>query len=64
MSWDQRFLDPIVLPAGATLREAVAYLPQDLNALDAWASKQDDQPTRAEAVRRLVELGLKVKPPR
>ena len=26
--------------------------------LDAWAEKQDDRPTRSEAIRRLVELGL------
>jgi hypothetical protein len=29
-----------------------------LSALDRWASKQSDKPTRAEAIRRLVELGL------
>jgi hypothetical protein len=27
--------------------------------LDAWAAKQDDKPVRSEAIRRLVELGLK-----
>jgi hypothetical protein len=30
-------------------------------ALDAWAASQDDAPTRSEAIRRLVELGLKAK---
>jgi hypothetical protein len=29
--------------------------------LAVWAAKQDDQPTRSEAIRRLVELGLKAK---
>lgn len=29
--------------------------------LDAWAAVQSDNPSRSEAVRRLVELGLKVK---
>jgi hypothetical protein len=29
--------------------------------VDAWASQQDDQPGRSEAIRRLVELGLKAK---
>jgi hypothetical protein len=29
--------------------------------LDAWALTQEDKPARAEAVRRLVELGLKAK---
>jgi hypothetical protein len=27
--------------------------------VDAWAGKQDDTPGRSEAIRRLVELGLK-----
>jgi hypothetical protein len=27
-------------------------------ALDAWSARQDDAPTRSEAIRRLVELGL------
>jgi hypothetical protein len=30
-------------------------------AVDKWAAKQDDKPPRSEAIRRLVELGLKVK---
>lgn len=30
-------------------------------AVDMWAAKQDDAPSRSEAIRRLVELGLKVK---
>jgi hypothetical protein len=29
--------------------------------LDAWATKQVDKPGRSEAIRRLVELGLKAK---
>jgi len=35
--------------------------PAPLSALDGWAAKQNDKPTRAEAIRRLVELGLKAK---
>jgi hypothetical protein len=35
--------------------------PAPLSALDGWKAKQKDQPTRAEAIRRLVELGLTVK---
>jgi metal-responsive CopG/Arc/MetJ family transcriptional regulator len=27
--------------------------------VDAWSARQDDAPTRSEAIRRLVELGLK-----
>jgi hypothetical protein len=30
--------------------------------LDAWAARQDDKPGRSEAIRRLVEIGLKAKP--
>ncbi|MCK1661277.1 ribbon-helix-helix domain-containing protein [Bradyrhizobium sp. 151] len=29
--------------------------------VDKWAAEQGDQPTRSEAIRQLVELGLKVK---
>ena len=32
-----------------------------LDAVDKWRLKQDDEPSRAEAIRRLVELGLKAK---
>jgi hypothetical protein len=31
--------------------------------VDAWAARQGDEPGRSEAIRRLVELGLKVKMP-
>jgi hypothetical protein len=37
-------------------------LPPVLGAeLDKWAASQADTPTRSEAIRRLVELGLKAK---
>jgi hypothetical protein len=29
--------------------------------IDTWATQQDDMPGRSEAIRRLVELGLKAK---
>jgi hypothetical protein len=29
--------------------------------VDAWAAAQEDEPGRSEAIRRLVELGLKSK---
>jgi hypothetical protein len=32
-----------------------------LKMIDEWRRKQDDVPTRPEAIRRLVELGLKAK---
>lgn len=30
-------------------------------AVDAWAAKQADEPGRSEAIRRLVEIGLKAR---
>jgi hypothetical protein len=36
----------------------VRVQPDQLAALDAWISAQDDPPTRPEAIRRLVDLGL------
>jgi Arc/MetJ-type ribon-helix-helix transcriptional regulator len=42
---------------------AVRLPPQISEAVDAWAAKQADEPSRSEAIRRLVELGLKVKTP-
>jgi hypothetical protein len=37
-------------------------LPPDVTAaVDKWAARQDSELTRSEAIRRLVELGLKVK---
>ncbi len=36
-----------------------------LSAVDKWRTKQDDEPSRAEAIRRLVEMGLaSASPPR
>jgi hypothetical protein len=35
--------------------------PQDMEKIDAWRRRQADLPSRREAIRRLVELGLKVK---
>jgi Arc/MetJ-type ribon-helix-helix transcriptional regulator len=32
-----------------------------LKSIDSWRRKQDDLPSRSEAIRRLVELALKVK---
>jgi Arc/MetJ-type ribon-helix-helix transcriptional regulator len=38
-------------------------LPPNLTkAIEAWATKQGDQPNRSEAIRRLIEFGLTVKP--
>jgi hypothetical protein len=36
--------------------------PEDtIASIEAWAARQDDQPARSEAIRRLVEIGLKAK---
>lgn len=39
----------------------VRLLPEPLAALDAWIAKQREPVTRPEAIRWLVELGLKAK---
>jgi|ERR1700722_7283058 len=44
---------------GKGVQVVVRLQPDPLSALDKWAAKQSDQPTRAEAIRRLVEIGLK-----
>jgi hypothetical protein len=36
----------------------VRLQPEPLSRLDHWASQQDDQPSRPEAIRRLFDLGL------
>jgi hypothetical protein len=49
------------VPTGKGEQVVVRWQPGPLAALDAWVAKQKDEPTRAEAIRRLVELGLKAK---
>jgi hypothetical protein len=39
----------------------VRFPPSLTEAVDAWAAKAGDEITRSEAIRRLVELGLKAK---
>ena len=56
-------LAPKQRPPGPGVQVVVRLQPDPLSALDKWAAKQSDQPTRAEAIRRLVELGLTVKTP-
>jgi hypothetical protein len=49
-------------PTGQGAPVVVRMQPQLLAVLDAWIGKQQPPfPTRPEAVRRLVELGLKAK---
>jgi hypothetical protein len=42
---------------------AIRLSPELREKVDVWAEKQPDQPKRSEAIRRLVELGLKGKMP-
>ena len=44
-------------PTGIGVQVVVRMQPAPLAALDGWLAKQDDKPSRAEAIRRLVELG-------
>jgi hypothetical protein len=37
----------------------VRVQPQQLSSLDAWIAHQPDRPSRPEAIRRLVDKGLK-----
>ena len=39
----------------------VRLAPSTSAAVDAWAASQPDDPTRSEAIRRLVEIGLRAK---
>ena len=40
---------------------AIRLSAQMRESVDAWAARQSDEPGRSEAIRRLVELGLKAK---
>jgi hypothetical protein len=48
-------------PTGKGAPILVRMQPDALAKLDAWAAKQDGEPSRPEAIRRLVEMGLKGK---
>ena len=47
-------------PAGAGALIGLRLEPEALARVDRWAASQKDDPSRAEAVRRLVELGLAI----
>ena len=49
------------MPPEQSERFQMRVAPSFLRAIDAWRRKQHDLPSRAEAIRRLVELGLKGK---
>ena len=38
---------------------AIRLSDEFLEKIDGWAAKQEDRPGRSEAIRRLVEIGLK-----
>jgi hypothetical protein len=40
---------------------ALRLPPALTKAIEAWAKKQADEPNRSEAIRRLIELGLKAR---
>jgi hypothetical protein len=40
---------------------ALRLPPALLKAIEAWAANQDDEPNRSEAIRRLLNIGLKSK---
>ena len=46
------------------LRIPVMMAATEVAAIHAWRRKQDDLPSRSEAIRRLVELGLKARAPK
>jgi hypothetical protein len=48
-------------PTGRDPARTIRLSDEFISTVDAWAAKQDDAPGRSEAIRRLVELGLKAK---
>jgi hypothetical protein len=48
-------------PTGADPARTIRLSDEFIAAVDTWAARQDDLPGRSEAIRRLVELGLKAK---
>jgi hypothetical protein len=48
-------------PTGVDPARTIRLSDEFIATVDAWAGRQDDTPSRSEAVRRLVEIGLAVK---
>jgi hypothetical protein len=48
-------------PTGKTPTIALRATDEFRDMVERWAAKQSDKPTLSEAIRRLVELGLKAK---
>jgi hypothetical protein len=47
--------------AGLGIQVGERWSEEAIRGIDEWRRQQDDLPGRSEAIRRLVELGLKVK---
>jgi hypothetical protein len=48
-------------PTGVDPARTIRLSDDFIATVDAWSARQDDKPSRSEAIRRLVELGLKEK---
>jgi len=48
-------------PTGVDPARTIRLSDEFIAAVDAWRRLQDDPPSRSEAIRRLVELGLRAK---
>jgi hypothetical protein len=48
-------------PTGVDPARTIRLSDEFIATVDAWAAQQSDEPSRSEAIRRLVELGLKAK---
>jgi hypothetical protein len=48
-------------PTGVDPARTIRLSDEFIATVDSWAAAQSDQPSRSEAIRRLVELGLKDK---
>ena len=46
---------------GQGLQIGTRWPDETVAAIDVWAAHQEDEPGRSEAIRRLVEIGLKAK---
>jgi len=49
------------VPTGVGKPQVVRMRDQQIATIDAWIAMQEDELSRPEAIRRLVELGLKAK---
>ena len=50
------------MPTGKGVPVLVRLQPAELDQVDAWRQQQDGEPSRPEAIRRLVRKGLEAEP--